>query len=79
MVKNYSQTEKDNIIHRYFSNGESVASLVQESGVHQSTIYRWIKEYQESHSIEARPQSQNLNALLKKSSVLKVSSKSSSR
>lgn len=66
MVKFYPQTMKDNILHRYYSKGESVASLAQESGIHQSTIYRWIKEHQETNSMEARPESQNLNVLARK-------------
>ena len=66
MVKYYPETLKDSIIHRYYSKGESVASLAQESGIHQSTIYRWIKDHQETNSIGPRPESQNINVLARK-------------
>ena len=63
MGKKYCQMEIDSVMRRFFTNGESVYTISLETGIHQSTIYRWIREYKDDHGIDKRPQSHNLNAL----------------
>jgi len=65
MGKRYSQSKVDTVIRRFFTDGECVSIISKETGIHQSTIYRWIREYKGDHGIDKRPQSHNLNALTK--------------
>lgn len=41
--------EKQVVINRHL-NGESVASIVSDSGVPRSTVYAWIKQYKNENA-----------------------------
>ena len=46
-MKQNSREQKQLIIDRYITGGESVSVISQETGIPRSTIYSWIKQYQE--------------------------------
>jgi len=48
MKSAYSPQEKEVVVERYI-NGESVSSIITQSGVPRSTVYVWIKAYQDKH------------------------------
>ena len=47
MKRTYTAVEKQAIIERFMSNRETVASIVTDTGIPKSTLYSWIKAYQE--------------------------------
>ena len=49
MNQKYNNTEKLVMINRY-TNGESVASIVSDTGIPRSTLYAWIKQYHETQA-----------------------------
>ena len=46
MSHKYSNEEKQTIIDRYISVGESSASILADTGIPKSTFYNWLKTYQ---------------------------------
>ena len=46
-MKHISSETKTNIINRYY-NGESIAELIETTGIARSTIYGWLKADRES-------------------------------
>ena len=46
-MKQNSKEQKQLIIDRYITGGESVSVIAKETGIPRSTIYSWIKQYQE--------------------------------
>lgn len=46
-MKQNSREQKHSIINRYITDGESVSVIAKETGIPRSTIYSWIKQYQE--------------------------------
>ena len=46
-MKQNSREEKQAIIDRYITGGEAVLAIAKETGIPRSTIYSWIKQYQE--------------------------------
>lgn len=47
MKRTYTQAEKQALIDRFINNRETVASIVEDTGIPKSTLYSWIKVYQE--------------------------------
>lgn len=47
MNSKYQEVNKDAIIKRHILCGESVATIVADTGIPRSTIYNWIKYYNE--------------------------------
>ena len=47
MKRTYTQAEKQALIDRFISNRETVASIIEDTGIPKSTLYSWIKVYQE--------------------------------
>ena len=62
MKSTISQEQKQNLIDRYMS-GESIKSIIEDSGVARSTLYFWINSYKEDlenpHDITLREFSAN--------------------
>ena len=46
----YTPETKAILITRYFTQHESIASIVADTGIPRSTLYHWINEYQKNHS-----------------------------
>ena len=47
MNKKISKSEKQLLIDRYLTGGESVAAIGKDAGIPRSTLYSWIKQYQD--------------------------------
>lgn len=47
MKQKYSDEEKQKIIGRYISGGESSANILADTGIPKSTFYSWLKVYRE--------------------------------
>lgn len=47
MNKKISKSEKQLLIDRYVTGGESVAAIGKDTGIPRSTLYSWIKQYQD--------------------------------
>lgn len=50
MNSKYSETEKQAIIDRYLTGGEPVSIISTKTGIPRSTLYAWIKQYQEKQA-----------------------------
>lgn len=48
MKSAYSPQEKEAVVKRYI-NGEAVSSIITQTGIPRSTVYAWIKTYQDKH------------------------------
>ena len=48
-MKQNSREEKQSLIDRYITGGEAVSAIAKEIGIPRSTIYSWIKQYQEEN------------------------------
>lgn len=49
-MKSYTPEEKQAIIDRYISGGESPASILADTGIPKSTFYSWLRAYKEEHN-----------------------------
>ena len=45
----YTNEEKQKILGRYISGGETSAGILADTGIPKSTFYSWIKTYQENN------------------------------
>lgn len=45
MNRKYSNNEKQIILNRYLSDGESSATILADTGIPKSTFYSWLKAY----------------------------------
>ncbi|MBC8538915.1 transposase, partial [Christensenellaceae bacterium NSJ-63] len=50
----YSIEERQKIIERYISDGETAASIIASTGVPKSTFYSWLKTYREEQENNKR-------------------------
>lgn len=73
MKRKYSDEEKQAIINRYISDGESAASILADTGVPKSTFYNWLKVDQEKKNSDNRKtvNIHNINLLENKVARLK--------
>lgn len=71
MKTRLSEKEKGQLI-KHFQSGVSVSTISSDSGVPKSTIYSWIKSYEENSSLLGFPISQKeYNALMRRAARLK--------
>lgn len=54
MNRKYTSEEKQRIIDRYVSCGETVADIIADTGIPKSTFYSWLKAYQEEQENNRR-------------------------
>lgn len=47
MNKKISKSEKQLLVDRYVTGGESVAAISKETGIPRSALYSWIKQFQD--------------------------------
>lgn len=62
MHRKYSDDKKQKIIDRY-QNGESVISLVNDTGIPRSSIYAWIKQEAKAHNASKKVSVRNFRLL----------------
>ena len=55
-MKRYSQEFKDSTIQLVLNSNESTKKIAEELGVHEKTLYAWVRVYKEAKGIEVPAQ-----------------------
>lgn len=73
MNKKISKSEKQLLVDRYITGGESVTAISKETGISRSTLYSWIKQFQDkSNNVKKEITVKNFRILENKVKRLEV-------